>query len=123
MKILSGDIKGIIPGETRIFDREFIAPADADVIAAALEHIRTRPSPPPPQPELDQKKREWDDCDNRVLKMWAALSGRGWAVGFVAVRGHAVVGYVNDHHELKFIESLDGVLIDQPLTPIFTMMV
>ena len=85
-----------------IFDRSYKLPTDDEVFGSARTFIEKRGK--------FNYRPETHDCDNAAWEFVNWYSGKGWAIGLVAIDGHAVCGYVNNKFEVKLIEPQDATL-------------
>ena len=52
------------------------------------------------------------DCDNAAWEMVSWCSGRGWPVGIAVIPGHALVTYINDQKEIKYVDQYTGKQVE-----------
>lgn len=130
-------IKGLLPsGFKLILDEEYKLPTDTEVLESVRKFVSNRHFLAKLKQLLDgnyipysydvnkiveeyygeekpfEYTRNLHDCDNAAWELVAWVSGRGWPVGIAVVPGHALVIYINDKLEVKYIDQYTGKITE-----------
>jgi hypothetical protein len=119
--ITAAEVRKLFPkSDNLLFAKTWTLPTYKQIKEAVADNIKQRESRRLLDPNI---KKDKIDCARNVLVAVALMCEFDWPVCLVQIKGHAVLGVIDDTKTVHYFEMLDGAEIDQQLKINLTFMV
>jgi hypothetical protein len=119
--ITSNEVRALFPkSDNLLFAKRWMLPTIEQIKKAVADCIKEREIRRLHDPRIVKDKI---DCARNVIVAVAMMCEFDWPVCMVQIKGHAVLGVIDNTKTVHYFEMLDGTEIDQQLKINLTFMV